>query len=229
MLLKFTAISLFQLLLGISASQVHWGYSGQDGPAKWGALDPAYATCGTGKYQSPIDLTRTSAEIITDQSLQINWPNLRTHGLQVTNNGHTLQVDIPDHTNLTMTRDGVAYRLGQFHIHTPSEHHILGKYFDMEIHFVMKNAELNKNHVVGIVFEVTNKKNKFINQLSNNRNIPTIAGQSIAVSSLDFQSLFNEIGNVQEYWAYEGSLTTPPCTVNMQLAYKCCRINLSLT
>ncbi|KAK9760234.1 hypothetical protein K7432_015975 [Basidiobolus ranarum] len=117
-----------------------------------------------------------------------------------------------------MVRDGVTFRLGQFHIHTPSEHHIYGKYFDMEIHFVMNNAQLNKNHVVGVVFEATNKNNKFIYQLSNNRNVPTVTGQSVVVGSLDFQSLFKEVGYVNEYWAYEGSLTTPPCTEGVRWA-----------
>ncbi|KAK9761736.1 hypothetical protein K7432_013145, partial [Basidiobolus ranarum] len=64
----------------------------------------------------------------------------------------------------------------------------------------------------------TSKNNKFISQLSNNRNIPTVAGQSAVIGSLDFQSLFNEIGNVDEYWAYEGSLTTPPCTEGVRWA-----------
>ncbi|KAK9659909.1 hypothetical protein K7432_018295 [Basidiobolus ranarum] len=82
----------------------------------------------------------------------------------------------------------------------------------------MNSPQLNKNHVVGVVFEATSKNNKFISQLSNNRNIPTVAGQSVVIGSLDFQSLFNEIGNVDEYWAYEGSLTTPPCTEGVRWA-----------
>ena len=36
-------------------SRSHWGYSGADGPSHWGDLDPSFATCKTGKRQSPID------------------------------------------------------------------------------------------------------------------------------------------------------------------------------
>ncbi|ORX71698.1 carbonic anhydrase [Basidiobolus meristosporus CBS 931.73] len=219
MILKFTTIALLSLqFLGASSSDVHWGYDGQDGPDKWALLSPEFATCKTGKYQSPIDLTRTSAKIITDKPLNIHWPNLRTPGLNVTNNGHTLQVNLPSHTNLTIVRDGIPYRLGQFHIHTPSEHHVFGKYFDMEIHFVLNNAKLNKNHVVGIVFEATSKRSTFLNQISQTRNIPTEAGHSTTIANIDFHSLFKEVQNVNEYWAYEGSLTTPPCTEGVRWA-----------
>ncbi|KAK9767484.1 hypothetical protein K7432_002711 [Basidiobolus ranarum] len=213
----FALLSL-QLLGAYAASDIHWGYDGETGPDKWGILSDSFATCKDGKYQSPIDLTRTSAKIITNKPLNIHWPNLRTHGLNVTNNGHTLQVTVPSHTNLTMTRDAITYRLAQFHIHTPSEHHVFGKYFDMEIHFVMNNAKLNKNHVVGIVFEATNKKSSFLSHIGQDRNIPTVAGESSVIGNIDFQSLFKEVENVSEYWAYEGSLTTPPCTEGVRWA-----------
>src|SRR5262245_21170062 len=32
-----------------------WGYSAADGPEHWGTLKSEYATCDTGKTQSPID------------------------------------------------------------------------------------------------------------------------------------------------------------------------------
>lgn len=34
----------------------HWGYSGDEGPEKWGDLDEHYAVCGGGPYQSPVAL-----------------------------------------------------------------------------------------------------------------------------------------------------------------------------
>jgi len=35
-----------------------WSYGGSTGPAHWGSEDPAYATCGVGQRQSPIDIEK---------------------------------------------------------------------------------------------------------------------------------------------------------------------------
>ncbi|RMG32797.1 MAG: hypothetical protein D6732_12955, partial [Methanobacteriota archaeon] len=39
-----------------------WTYEGETGPEHWGELDPSYETCGSGKSQSPIDLTNADAQ-----------------------------------------------------------------------------------------------------------------------------------------------------------------------
>ena len=41
------------------ARPVHWGYEGHGGPSHWGTLDPAYAACGKGTAQSPINISKT--------------------------------------------------------------------------------------------------------------------------------------------------------------------------
>jgi carbonic anhydrase len=33
-----------------------WSYEGENGPANWGKINPAWAKCGTGNRQSPIDI-----------------------------------------------------------------------------------------------------------------------------------------------------------------------------
>jgi hypothetical protein len=33
-----------------------WAYTGPTGPAAWGSISPEFATCGSGKAQSPIDI-----------------------------------------------------------------------------------------------------------------------------------------------------------------------------
>ena len=32
----------------------HWGYGGKEGPRQWGSLSPDFATCDSGRAQSPI-------------------------------------------------------------------------------------------------------------------------------------------------------------------------------
>src|SRR5258705_11788656 len=38
------------------AEAARWSYTGPNGPAKWGKLDKAFATCASGTPQSPIDI-----------------------------------------------------------------------------------------------------------------------------------------------------------------------------
>ena len=50
------------ILLTAGTAQVYagaeatWSYSGDTGPDQWGDLSPSWAICGTGQYQSPIDI-----------------------------------------------------------------------------------------------------------------------------------------------------------------------------
>ena len=46
------------------AADTHWGYTGAGSPEKWGDLDAKYATCKTGKYQSPINITTVAPTIV---------------------------------------------------------------------------------------------------------------------------------------------------------------------
>ena len=34
----------------------HWSYKGHGGPSEWGGLDQEFATCKSGKLQSPVDI-----------------------------------------------------------------------------------------------------------------------------------------------------------------------------
>ena len=47
-----------------AAHHAHWAYDGSNGPDHWSDLDAKFATCYTGKNQSPINLTHfTDAEL----------------------------------------------------------------------------------------------------------------------------------------------------------------------
>ena len=65
----------------------HWGYSGDIGPSHWADLGAAYALCGTGGIQSPIDLPGgqpTLADVSFDYE---------ETAVNIKNNGHAIQVD----------------------------------------------------------------------------------------------------------------------------------------
>src|SRR5690606_16036461 len=113
-----------------SARPVHWGYGGEEGPADWAGLGPAYAMGGEGRHQSPIDITCATACGSATWSFDYKATSLRIahteHMEEIVDNGHTIQVSVAEGS--TFTFGDKTYQLKQFHFHTPSEHTIDGKH-----------------------------------------------------------------------------------------------------
>ncbi|KAK9762091.1 hypothetical protein K7432_012502 [Basidiobolus ranarum] len=192
--------------------QINWKYGGLSGPQRWGDLDPSFATCKTGRYQSPIDITRTSAKLVENHPLQLKWHKEHLKNVTMVNNGHTLQINMPAENRVELKREGVHYYLRQFHIHTPSEHHINGRYYDAEVHLVMSDKDNEKYQVLGVLMGLSDEPSKFLQDISSEHNIPDDAGQSILLHRINLRALITEVDDFREYYSYEGSLTTPPCT-----------------
>ena len=58
------------------------------------------------------------------------------------NLGTTLEV-IPNDGHQSVTLGSAQYNLKQFHFHSPSEHHVNGEYFPLEMHLVHQSAGLS--------------------------------------------------------------------------------------
>ncbi|QNT69660.1 carbonic anhydrase [Defluviicoccus vanus] len=191
-------------LLGRSAvasdAKPHWSYEGSNGPAAWGELESAYAVCGTGRQQSPIDLSHAiTAEL---DAASVNWQPI-SHGI-ILNNGHTIQINTPDAGGLSL--DGAEYKLAQFHFHHLSEHAVDGKRSPMEVHFVHKATSGDGLTVLG-VFLVEGTENSVLAPLW--AAMPEHEGEKPLVSSIDAKGL---LPSSSAAYRYEGSLTTPPCS-----------------
>lgn len=180
-----------------SAHAAHWGYAGEMNPAKWGE---AFPTCGTGKAQSPIDIRGPFDK--TDQALKLDY---KPTPLKVLNNGHTIQVNIAPGSTLTV--GGETFNLLQFHFHRPSEELIDGKPSAMTLHFVHK-SESGKLAVVGVLLNEgrTNDVIKTIWAAA-----PAKEGPEIEVSGAALNPALLLPAKL-DYYRYDGSLTTPPCT-----------------
>ena len=75
------------------------------------------------------------------------------------------------------------FKVLQFHVHSPSEHTIDGQYFDLELHIVHQDYDLEKLAVVGIFFDVEeggNEENPFISALQADRNNTIVADLPLA-------------------------------------------------
>lgn len=185
---------------GLAAEAPHWTYAGEHGPAHWADLDPAYATCAVGQYQSPIDLGAGGEEASAPVEAQYE-----TIPLTVLNNGHTVQITAEAAGRLQSS--GTTYDLVQVHFHAPSEHVIDGRPVPVEAHFVHKAAD-GRLAVLG-VFVVAGAENPALAALLPHMPATATPAQTFPAVSIDLNMLLPADRSV---YRYGGSLTTPPCT-----------------
>ncbi|NJM32915.1 MAG: hypothetical protein HC848_08770 [Limnobacter sp.] len=67
-----------------------WSYSGNTGPAHWHTLGPENALCNKGQMQSPVHIQTQEAIALPLEPIEWHYGKLAGN---LTNNGHTLQVD----------------------------------------------------------------------------------------------------------------------------------------
>lgn len=181
----------------------HWTYEGPEGPEHWGKLSKEWASCNSGKGQSPIDITGASEEDLVD--IAFNYK--ATKATNVENNGHTVQVNFAKGNGNTIKVNGEEYELAQFHFHDPSEHTVAGKSFAMENHLVHKSADGKRLAVVGVLIEA-GAENAAYNDIF--AKMPKKAHEKADLGpAVDLLGLLPK-GRL--YYTYPGSLTTPPCS-----------------
>jgi carbonic anhydrase len=185
--------------------EAEWGYSGATGPARWGELSPEYAACSTGRRQSPIDITSAAPT-----ALPIRF-DYRRSSLRVENNGHTIWANVPPGSSISL--GGSSFKLVQFHFHAPSEHTLRGRRFPMELHMVHESEAGKVALVTGMIEE--GAENPAYTPLFSV--LPKKSGAAVNVGHpLDPGSFLPPDPTESARWVYTGSLTTPPCTEEVQ-------------
>jgi carbonic anhydrase len=204
------AISVFVFLAAISAAPSafaqaaaahapHWEYSGADGPSHWGDLDPSFATCKTGKRQSPIDIKDAKK----DPSLAPVQIDYKPSPLKVVDNGHTIRVNFAPGSSITV--NGTAYTLTQFHFHKPSEEELAGKKYAMVIHLV--NERSGGAAVIALLVK-TGAENPTVQKVWDN--LPKEKDKENEVAGVTINAA-DLLPADQNYYNFDGSLTIPPC------------------
>ena len=182
-----------------AAHPVHWDYSGQGGPDRWGGLESEYATCAKGTRQSPIDI-RDGIKV----ELEPIRFDYQPGSFGVIDNGHTVQVNVGSGSSIEVM--GRRYALVQFHFHRPSEERIDGKLFDMVVHLVHRDSD-GHLAVVAVLLE-RGSAQEIVQRIWNN--LPLEQGTEVAArGTLDLNEL---LPAERSYYTYMGSLTTPPCS-----------------
>jgi len=212
-----TAIAALGLSVAGLGAAPHWSYEGATGPDHWGDLSPDFILAKTGKSQSPIDISRTYKTKL--EKLAFAYADMP---LRIVNNAHTVEEKAPpklDHVypsrghvvlhdaQDSVTIDGEAYRLAQFHFHSPSEHTVNGRHHDMEVHLVHANQRgeiavigvfMDQGRANGLVQILWDSLPKKVNK---ERVVPGAKVNASALLPAD-----------RSYYRYYGSFTTPPCT-----------------
>lgn len=178
----------------------HWAYEGPGGPAEWGRLSHDFAACEAGREQSPIDIRNAIPARLPAVAI-----DYRAQPLEVVNNGHTVQVNLKPGSSIDL--EGQRYELLQYHFHTPSEHAVDGRKAPLELHLVHKGAA-GDIAVLGVMM-VPGAASPVVEAVWNA--VPAAAGpaREVAGVSLDPAEL---LPAGRDYFRYEGSLTTPPCS-----------------
>ncbi|WP_090130078.1 carbonic anhydrase [Limnohabitans sp. Rim11] len=195
-----------------STHAAHWEYQGAMGPENWGKEFP---TCGRGKSQAPLNIKGPFEKVRFNVA-----PDYKQGQLKVVNNGHTIQVNVPGGSKIRI--DGKPFDLVQFHFHRPSEEHIDGKPSAMVIHFVHKNAE-GELAVLGVMLREGNE-NPGIKTLWTHA--PKSEGPEVVPDGVMFNPA-NLLPREMDFFHYDGSLTTPPCTEKVKFYILKTQVNVS--
>jgi carbonic anhydrase len=187
--------------------EAHWSYRGETGPTHWGDLTSGAPVCKTGLRQSPIDL-------VTDQASSPYKPfilDYKESSFEFINNGHSIQAAVKP-GRYTLDYDGSLFTLRQFHFHAPSEHTVDGRSFPMELHLVHA-SESGSLAVVGVFIKEGERNSTlaepFQSLPGNDKEKEKAKTRNYKV---DIPALLPENRGAFEYI---GSLTTPPCSENV--------------
>jgi len=196
---RLALVLLSTISINAFAADVHWDYKGKHGAEHWGSLSSKFSTCQSGVNQSPINITGA-----IDASLPVLNIDYQASDVDVVNNGHTIQANIA--TGNTFTNDAGRFDLKQFHFHAPSENTINGKSFPMEVHFVHADKQ-GRLAVIGVMFE-QGQENKTLAKLWSK--MPQTAGEKNDLTNLLNGKDLMPVSS--DYFRFNGSLTTPPCS-----------------
>ncbi|GAB1598393.1 carbonic anhydrase 1-like, partial [Argonauta hians] len=223
--LSFTMLLLF-ISLGLfyhTKFSCGWSYIEPGGTIGWNSK---FKTCGKNR-QSPIDIIRAISIMKTFPPFRLQNYDKASKKSVGTNTGHTMKVALDENVEAILSGGGLneKYQALQFHFHwgsnnaQGSEHYIDGNSYPMEMHIVHYNKKyanikeaLKKPlgiAVLGFFMQVTNQNNPEFNCIAKKLNLIKSFGEKTSMSC-NIMKIIPK--NLNEFYRYEGSLTTPPCT-----------------
>lgn len=187
-------------------TQEHWSYDGETSPEHWAEIEKN-SDC-SGQHQSPVNIIEVNTIVSNKQenTLKVLY-HPETHFIDVKNNGHSIQINFEKGDSINYKNE--IYHLKQIHFHEPSEHTINGVRYPIEIHLVHKS---NKNHFTVLSMLGEERNEKFIFQ-NLEKILPLKIGETKILDKVVDLAKF--LPKNRDFYSYNGSLTTPPCTENV--------------
>lgn len=162
-------------------------------------------------------------EVKSGETLTTSDGSLKEHvNLQIQVDNNALKIR-HDNFGRLVTLDGSLYTAQEIVFHTPSEHTINGKRFDMEvqiIHSGQTSGDVAKHAILSFLFvRKPGAYNKFIDDidffsLPNPLFKIKDLENNISIPKIFYSSSSDEIPLMKDFsfYTYQGSLTAPPCT-----------------
>ena len=200
LLILSTCLLMISTLTAGQEAKPKWSYEGSTDPSHWAGLDPGYSVCSNGHMQSPIDVKGSKKADLPELKISYN-----SVPLNIINNGHTVQINYPAGSKLTV--GGKTYTLKQFHFHHPAEEEIEGQKFDLVAHLVHADAD-GHLAVVAVLFE-KGAANPLFDTVW--KNVPAEKEKAVDVTSVSVNAK-DLVPAEAGYYTFQGSLTTPPCS-----------------
>jgi carbonic anhydrase len=176
-----------------------WGYEGEVGPKFWSMLSKDFQLCDRGTEQSPINLAAAHSN---PQAAPIRF-SYRPSAAEVSNDGRMISIK-PERGNMAISFNQ-NYQLDEVSIHTPSEHHLAAKRYDLEIQLHHKSPTAGRMSIAILASETPSGHSELQKLISD---LPAKRDQAREVTNIDFERL---MPGSEDYFYYNGSLTTPPC------------------
>ncbi|KAJ3677030.1 hypothetical protein LUZ60_002754 [Juncus effusus] len=210
MISSFLTIPLSLLLFSVtftSSEETDFGYTPgtENGPEHWGQLNTNWTICGTGHAQSPIDLLneRVQVQPYLGRLVRSYQPAKAT----INNRGHDIEVKWDEDAG-SIRIEGTTYNLLQLHWHSPSEHTINGRRYEMEMHMVHTSTD-GKIAVIGFLYQY-GLPDPFLAEMEPYiKKVADATGKEEEIGLVDASKIKR---GSRKYYRYIGSLTTPPCT-----------------
>nr|CCE46072.1 carbonic anhydrase [Sycon raphanus] len=224
-----SAIVFSCLIACATAASWSYNYGAANGPNNWGML-PGFSTCGNGTKQTPIDIVRASATRQTYPTLSFSGATNETDWT-IQNNGHSVAA-LPT-ADIWLSGGPLGskvYKVYNIHIHfgnssfrasehsfdggqrTTGEFHVVT--YDRTFSNIGEAVASNRGDalsVFGVLFQAQTGQtyDAGITSLINMAANLTYAGDDY-VDGLDFSTMVSAL-DLQQYYSYMGSLTTPGC------------------